>query len=146
VPAELADAVEFGIARRGALQDEMESAKTRLETKTVALSKVKGDRCDLQFDATRRPCRRGASNVSRSDYVTQKIFRNLPIAIAAKSESVITVGDRDHSDDRFRQILASIANQQISLFRGCGVDLPHLLHVSINPPVDEIADRFRYRY
>jgi hypothetical protein len=81
-----------------------------------------------------------------SDDVTQEVFGDLAIAVAAESIRVAAVCDRDDRDDRLREILASIADQQISLGGGRRVDLPHLLHVAINPTIDEVRGGLRYPY
>jgi hypothetical protein len=82
-----------------------------------------------------------------SDHVTEEVLGDFAIAVAAEPERVAIVRDRDNRDDRFREILASIADQQISLGRGRCVDLSHLLDIAINPPIDEVSDRkLRYPY
>jgi len=82
-----------------------------------------------------------------SDYVTQEVLGDLAIAVAAESEGVTAVCDGDDRDDRLREILASIADQQVSLGGGRCVDLPHLLHIAINSAIDEVGDRaLRYPY
>ena len=71
--------------------------------KTVVLFKVRGDRCDLQFNPrVADPVVTATRSGTRSDYVAEKVFRDLTIAIAAKSERVIAVGNCNHGDDRFR--------------------------------------------
>jgi hypothetical protein len=82
-----------------------------------------------------------------SDHVAEEVLGDLTVAVAAESEGVATIGDRDYCDDRLREIFASIANQQISLGRGGGVDLPHLFRVAIDPTIDEVRGRaLRYPY
>jgi len=81
------------------------------------------------------------------DDVTQEVLGDLAIAVATKSERIATVGDRDDCNDGFREILASIADQQISLGGSGGVDLPHFLDVTIDPAIDEVRGwMLRYLY
>src|SRR3982074_2514484 len=69
------------------------------------------------------------ANGSESDHVAEKIFGDLPIAVAAESECIVAIRNRDHRDDRLREILASIAHQQVALRRRRRVDLPHLFRI-----------------
>jgi hypothetical protein len=84
---------------------------------------------------------------SESDHVAEEVLGDLTVAVATESEGVAAIGDRDYCHDRLREILASIANQQIPLGRGGRVDLPHLFRVAINPTIDEVRGRaLRYPY
>jgi hypothetical protein len=76
-----------------------------------------------------------------SDDVAEEILGHFAIAIATESERVIGIRNRYYRDDRLREILAAIANQQVAL--GCGrrVDLPHLFRVAIDAAIDEIVGR-----
>jgi hypothetical protein len=81
------------------------------------------------------------ADIRESDDVAEKVLGDLAIAIATESKRVAAVRDCDNRDDGLREILASIADQQIALGRCCRVDLPHLLRIAIDPAVNEIRCR-----